>query len=392
MTTLVALADGLWRHLVWWGGAVLDWHNPRAPLRARRALFLVAGVPVGLAVQSVHGVCLLLDEILFPRYRRVEIGRALFITGLPRSGTSFVHRTLALETQRYTTLTTWEALFAPSILQRRLVRRLARIDRALGGHTRSALETLTRRLGTGLEPIHAVGLRAAEEDYLVLLPAGGCFLMLLAFPGAGDIEALGHFGDRVPQRRQRRLLRFYRRCLQRHLYADGGARLLLSKNAAFGSWLGALHAEFPHARFLVCVREPARALSSQISAVASARQVTGVEVDHAAFQQAFVALFTATLEHLASTLQHWPPERAAVIDLDDLGAAPAEVVTAALTRLGLAPGPVLQARLDTLPHRPSSAHAHDIAALAIAGERLESATVPVYQHLLNLPHRIRTAP
>lgn len=392
MNTPLVLLGGLWRYLAWWGGALLRWRDPRAPMRPRRAAMLLLAMPLFLVVQIVHAACLLLDEVLFPRFRRVDVGRALFVIGIPRSGTTFLHRTLAEDGARYTSLRTWQVLFAPSITQRRLAQGLAAVDRALGGGANRAVEALTRRVSGGLDAIHEVGLRAPEEDYLALLPVGGCFLLLLAFPGAAELQALGQFDRRMRPGRRRRLARFYRGCLQRHLYLAGGGRMLLSKNAAFGSWIGALHEQCPRARFLVCVREPVAAFHSQIRSVVPAGRLFGTAVDGAPLQRMLLDGLADTLEHLAATVAAWPAGRVAVIELDDLRAAPGAVIGDALARVDMAPGSVLSSVLDALPRRPSGdAGRHPAAPVAIADATLAARLQPAYCRLLSLPHRVRSA-
>lgn len=386
MVTLTACLDGLLRQLGWWLQAFVRPREPRAPLGARRALILVLALPPALLVQLIHVVCLLLDEVLFPGYRRVPPDRAVIITGIPRSGTTALHRALASDTDRYTTPTTWEVLLAPSIVQRWLIRAAARLDRALGGHARRGLTALTRRLAGDLAAVHEVALDSPEEDYLALLPAGGCFLLLLAFPGARGLQDLGAFDTRMPEGRRRRLLAVYRRLLQRHLYADGGRRILLSKNAAFGSWLQGLHETLPDARFVVCIREPVTALSSQISSVGSAR-VLGTRVDGAAFQTLFLDLQAGTLAHLQVTLAAWPRQRAAIVDMAELRAAPEETVTAALEQLGEPCGDRLAAGLAQL-RSGGGGHRHSAAALALATDTLAARLEPPYRALRALPHRV----
>lgn len=387
MNTLLALLDGLGRYAAMWGAALLRWRDPHAPMGARRAAMLLFAMPLFLLVQIVHAVCLLLDEVVFPRYRWVDVGRALFVIGIPRSGTTFIHRTLAEDAERFTTFRTWQALFTPSIVQRRLVQGLAAVDGALGGVARRALEALTGRLSRDLDAIHEVGLRAPEEDYLALLPAGGCFVMLLAFPSASSLQALGQFDRRMPAARRRRLARFYRGCLQRHLYVSGDGRTLLSKNAAFGSWIAALHEQCPRARFLVCVREPVAAFHSQIRAVMPAGRLFATAVDRAPLQRVLLDGVAGTLEHLAATLRDWPSDRAAVIDLDDLRGAPGETIGAALARVDMRPGAVLSSALAALPRRPPGESGYGAGPVALADATLGERLGPPYRRLLSLPHR-----
>lgn len=382
MITLFGCVEGTLRHLWWWAGAFLRPGDPRAPLRLRRAVILVGALPLLLSVQLLHALFLLLDEVVFPGYRRVDVGHALFIVGIPRSGTTALHRAIAADTSRYTAVSTWEALLAPSIIQRRLIAGCARLDASFGGRLRQFLDAATRRLTAGLEGIHEVDLTAPEEDYLTLLPAGGCFLMLLALPGARGIQDLAHMDTAVSVRRRRRLLAFYERMLQRHLYADGQHRVLLSKNAAFGSWLSALGEQFPRARFLVCIRAPVEAFASQVSAIRSAEPMFATRVAEVAFQQMFVDVFAGALGHMAQTLEHWPPERAALVDMADLRHAPMETVTAALEQVHEYPSTHLSESLRWM--REHNDPGHRPAPPAIPRNVLEARLLPAYERLRSL--------
>lgn len=389
MTTLITLLESLALHVCWWFRALVTWRDPCAPMRPRRALLLIIGMPLFLLIQGGHALCLMFDEILFPRYRRVEVGRALFITGIPRSGTTFLHRTLAMDSQRYTTVTTWEALLAPSITQRKLLRGLGKLDRALGGWGRCTLDAVIRKMTGDFAAIHDVDLHAAEEDYLSLLPAGGCFILMLVFPGSPGLYELGHFDRRMPARRRRRLLRFYERCLQRHLFADGEQRRLLSKNAAFGSWLEGLHSQFPKARFMICVRDPVVALSSQLSSVSSAATLFGTAADNTKFQQYFLTLFAETLDHLRATMANWSLSQGVIIDMDDMREQPSILITRALTQIGEPLSPELADHVHQLPAGTVSQHRHTAESLAIPRDTMAAAMQPGYQQVIALPQRIR---
>jgi hypothetical protein len=137
------------------------------------------------------------------------------------------------------------------------------------------LRWLVKRGGRDLAAIHTIGIDAAEEDYLALLPAAGCFFVSLAFPGSAPLAALGDFST-LSEGRRRRLLDHYHALMQRHVYAHGG-RQLLSKNAAFASWGEALQARFPDALMILCIREPLRAVSSQVSSLQPARSFFGTD-------------------------------------------------------------------------------------------------------------------
>lgn len=385
MNTLRVLLEAQGLYLLWWLRALGGWRDPAVVFGPRRWLLLLAGMPVFLVVQAAHGVFLLLDEWLFPRYRSTRLDDAIFITGIPRSGTTYLHRTLTEYSERYTTFETWEALLAPSITQRRLIELGERLDRRLGSPMRRGLEAGVKWLGRDLEKVHRVRLDAAEEDYLALLPAAGCLIMLLAFPGAPGLRGLGQFRSGISSRRRKRLLRFHYRNLQRHLYARGQSRILLSKNAAFGSWTADLAQWLPSARFLVCIREPEQALASQIRSIQSARKITGARVDHESVQAIFLDTLTASLEHLSCTLPRLRPDRYAVIQMEDLQREPAAVLRAALARIEAGADATLEAHLATLETATDMPATHDVATiLRLPPDRIRARLLPPYQRLLAL--------
>lgn len=55
----------------------------------------------------------LLDELLFPDHRRIEVRAPVFIVSNFRGGTTFLHRLLALDRDRFCTMQMWEVLLAP---------------------------------------------------------------------------------------------------------------------------------------------------------------------------------------------------------------------------------------------------------------------------------------
>ena len=256
-----------------WFGAFRVTQKTAAPLTPRRLALLLV-FPLFIALQLLHWVCLALDHVFFPAFRRQTIRQPVIVLGVPRSGTTFLHRALANDAA-FTTTTTWELLFAPSLCQRHLIRGFTALDKFLGAPLAQILQGLVKRGATDMEAIHSVGLDAAEEDYLALLPAAGCFFASLAFPGSTPLAALGEFST-LSEGRRRRLIDHYYGLMQRHVYAHGG-RQLLSKNAAFASWADALQARFPDAIMVLCIRDPLHAVSSQLCSLQPARSFFGTD-------------------------------------------------------------------------------------------------------------------
>lgn len=321
-------------HARWIAEAVSPGAHPAAPLTPRRAMTLAAMLPPYAALQATHLAAFALDTVLYPREARTDTGDPLFVLGIPRSGTTFVHRLLAADEGRFTTMRTWEAVLAPSVSERRFWQAAGRADALLGAPGRRLRDALIAHLGGDFDAIHETGADAAEEDYLALLPLAGCFIMALAFPDNAALWQLGAL-DREPDPRTRALLpAAYRRLLQKHRYASGDGRQLLSKNAAFASWAGALAETFPRARFIVCLREPASALSSQISAVEPGRRLFAVDPDRRWLSRRFAEIYAGAYRHLDEQLAAHP-DRMVAVDMADLRAAPGPTLKAALAHLDI---------------------------------------------------------
>lgn len=391
MTTVIACLDGLARYLGWWLAAFVPGREAAAPLSPRRLAVLLVAFPIFFAVQVIHTVFLLLDDLIVPGYRRQGVEDLVMITGLPRSGTTALHQALAAEGP-YATAQAWEVLVAPAITQRRLIRGLARLDRWLGRPAERLIGGAAQRLAGGLAGVHETGLTAPEEDYLALLPAGGCFVMALAFPGAGGLRALAQLDSAVSPRRRARLMRFYRRLVQRHRHVHPHDGPLLAKNAAFGSWVAALHAHLPGTRFVICVRAPETALSSQISASSGARTLFGTRIERPAFQHMMLDAHAGALSHLAATVPGLPAERAVVVAQEDLKAQPTATLAAVLARLGRDGQAAPAAEATLASTSGASGHRHDPADLAIDRAAARARLLPPYERLMDSPNRVRPAP
>ena len=161
---------------------------------------------------------LLLDEIFFRAYRRLEITAPVFIVGNFRSGTTLLHRLLAKDEKRFSSMKMWEILFAPSIVQRKVVSALAALDRRLGGpvHKRVAkMEDHWHKANV----LHRTSLREPEEDDYLLLHIWSALTIGLSSGLLEEATPYAYFDTMLPEAERTRIMTFYRRCVQRHLHA-----------------------------------------------------------------------------------------------------------------------------------------------------------------------------
>jgi hypothetical protein len=128
---------------------------------------------------------------------------------------------------------------------------------------------------------------------------------------------------------------FYRGCLQRHLYAHGPGKRLLSKNAAFAPLAGSLRETFPDARFLNCLRPPTETLPSQLSSVESGVRFFRVLDVTPDFRERLALQLGFYYENLERALDDVSDNRCAWVTMASLKADLATSLWAVYAQLGL---------------------------------------------------------
>ena len=314
------------------------------PASLQRTLALALFLPPFALLQMTHWLCLRLDDLLFPGYRKVEVLEPLFVVGLPRSGTTLLHRTLSLDEERFTTLKLWELLLAPSVVQRKVLGALGTLDRAVGRPVGRLVAWVERRVLGFMDDIHPTSLAEPEEDYLFLLPAFAAFILILAFPGHSRLWTVARL-DAAEDDFRLGLIEFYRSCLQRHLYVAGTERRVLSKNPSFSSFVETLAQVFPDARFVACARDPREAVASQLSSLEDGASFFGWAVSDPTHRDRIVDTLVHYGDHLTAVLPTLGEARWAWCPLSSLNRELESEVTRIYGRLGWEPGAEFQRAL-----------------------------------------------
>jgi hypothetical protein len=301
--------------------------------RARRTYLgkLILWVP---AVAAFHALCFFLDGILFPGLHRTAIRAPVFVIGHARSGTTHVHRLLSADEGRFSSFRLYE-MFFPSLLQKKVIRAIGAFDRRwLGGFfERRALAYDEKRYGP-MRAIHPTGLFELEEDDQVFYYSMAAGFWITKMPYMGDLDF--YYVDRWPERRRRRLMRFYADCIRRQLYLNGSNRTHLSKNPVFPGRLETLLAAFPDARIVVPMRNPHETIPSLLELMRSGWKALGWDP---ARQQRCLAILADQSFHTylypLEVLARHPEIKHAVIDYRDLVSDPAASIEQIYRELGL---------------------------------------------------------
>jgi hypothetical protein len=296
---------------------------------------------------------LLLDDLLFPGYRRVEVATPVFIAGNFRSGTTFLHRLIARDRERFCTMQMWEILFAPSILQRRTVQALGALDRWLGAPFGRRLVDVEDQWQEE-NPMHRVSLRAPEEDDYLLLHIWSALTIGLSSGVLKEARPYASFDTGLPERDQDRIMAFYHRCLQRHLHArQACGRHYLAKNPALTPKIDALYRWFPGAKVILLVRSPLEMVPSFVDMMRFSYRVIGApnrvlevsagtspeRTEGDALRDFVVDMARYWYTHALERLDRAPEDSAIVVRYDDLVDDPAGTVRRIYERFGFEVGP-----------------------------------------------------
>lgn len=343
----------------------------------RRSLFsrllLLLAAPLFVLLQLLQWLLLLLDELLFPAYRSTAVRAPLFIIGPPRTGTTFMHHVLAADEQA-TTFTLWECLFGVSICGRQLCRGLMWLDRRVAGAGSKVLRLLARPFSKSMDDVHPLSMTHPEEDFLLFLPLGACFLLSVPFPDARWLFSFYRFDDETPARDRRLVMQFYRRCVQKHLYIAGGDRRFLSKNASFPGFTHSLLETFPDARIISTWRDPVEAMPSQLSALRPGMQAMGFASIPDSYRDELLELTIYYYRHMLE-LEQQQPARVQRISNRDMRERLAESVRDAFAALGLPVSASLDAELERraqASRRHSSSHEYTLEEFGLSEELIRS--------------------
>ncbi len=203
-----------------------------------------------------------LDQLFYPEHKKQDIEKPIFIIGNFRSGTTLLHRLLAKD-PRFTGMKAWEIYVAPTILQRKLIRWLMKINWMIGNPIQKIITAFEKALKE-YSYMHKTGLKEIEEDGHVLLHIWSTYNLFAFFPFPELVNKYIYYDEEVPQEQKDMEMAYYQEILKRHIYANNGKQYI-SKNPSYSPKVKTLHQKFPDAKFINLVRSPLRVIPSSVS-------------------------------------------------------------------------------------------------------------------------------
>lgn len=308
--------------------------------RSRQVVFLVKY----LVMSPLWTFLWFLDNHMYPAHRTIRV-RPVFIVGQPRSGTTFLHRTLAADERNFMAIRHLEWRYPFICLQRvfektGIARRLA--QRNYWTNTRA---------GQVAARMHPNKLADWEEDGIFFEE---CFLhhffVFFRFPYPELLSYLDDFPG-LPEQVQKKILMTHRQVIQKVLFLRGkDTAFYLSKEVTSHNKFPGLRYLYPDAKFIFCLRPSKNFMSSLISLVTfSTKSKTGVDPRTLAdWESVFLERMQKDSRLLIGLCRETPDDQKAILVFDRLCRAPDQEIQNVYSRFGLTISPSYQVFLENL--------------------------------------------
>jgi hypothetical protein len=366
-------------------------------LTLKRFIVLLTWLILYIPAQLINRLFFLIDEILYPSYRKQEIRQPVFIIGNPRSGTTFLHRLMFNDTRSFTAFTVWEMVLAPSITQRKIIWALVKIGKAIGYPINQVINSINQHLTHGEgHKAHAIRVNEAEEDGHILIHNWTTESLWAIYPFRDELLPYFFFDRDLPKDRQQKVMKFYRNMIQRHLYAHGGDKILLSKNPANTSKIAAITDAFPGARFVNLVRTPFKAMPSMVDYMSTGWKIFCDPLEPYPFMDEFFQVMRFYYLYPAEFFKD-KEDQCMFMKYDDLVQQPDECIEDLYDWLGLNYSPEMQKIVSRETRKAQSfrsRHDYSVDKMGLSEERIFSEFEEVFRfyefdnHHIELPDHV----
>jgi hypothetical protein len=297
------------------------------------------------------------DRGQWPRIAEEAIIAPLFITGLPRTGTTLLHGLLAQDHDLYYAPATWEVMFPsppPSLGENK---RIKRAERRLAGFDWLAPE---------FRKIHPVSAHLPQECIAIMSHT----FMSDQFPAMYDIPAYLAW---LQHQDMRPVYQYHRQFLQ-HLQYGRPARRFVLKAPVHMLAIEALFAIYPDALVVQTHREPLEILPSAASLTMVLRSTFSDFVDPAAIGSEMTKFWGDAMERFLDARKGLRAEAFIDVDYPDLIGDPIGVVRRLYSKLGddLSSEVELRMRafLEAYPRAKHGQHSYTLATFGMDPEKI----------------------
>ena len=342
----------------------------RRRFRLRRWALVILFSGIFYVFCSVLAVARLLDHLFFPGFRKQKVRDPVFVIATPRSGTTFLQSLLCLDEERFTCMKLYQTIF-PAIVFQRFFDAVAWIDRRSGRILSRVVIWSEKKFFGGWDGMHPMAFTKTEEDEGLFVYTLMVESLYLLFPYVDQLREAA-FADLLPPAKRAKLMRYYRSCLQRHLYATGPDKTLLSKNPSLSGRIESLLETFEDARVIYLIRHPDETVPSHVSLFYKAWLVHSPEIAKASPEtMEYARVAVGFYRHMLKNRDKFDDRRYLCIPYTDLVAAPRETVERIYAHFGFEMSDRFKARLEDATQRSRkyrSSHEYSLEEFGLSKE------------------------
>jgi hypothetical protein len=273
-------------------------------------------------------------------------------------------------------------LFFPSLLEKKVIRALAAADRRFfGSRIERRIRAWEQRQFRATQDVHEMGLTIPEEDDFIHTFSCASGFWIVLFPYMGELDF--YYVDQWPEKRRRRIMRFYRECVKRQLYLNGPEKIHLSKNPTFSGRIESLIETFPDARIVVLMRNPHETIPSLLKLMKRSWQLRRWSDEEMKRSLRVLAEQSVhTYRYPLEALARHPNTPHAIVDYRELVAEPRRVVRDVYERLGFpvsAEADAVLLREQERARAHETTHAYSLEEFGLSGDEIHAALADLFE-------------
>lgn len=304
-----------------------------AKLGIKRIIFLLIFVPFFLWIQFVNFICFFLDEIFFRGYKQQEIKKPMFIAGIPRSGTTFMHRLFSLDDQ-FTAVKTWEMIYAPTVTQKYFWSFIGKLDGLMGSPMKRMMIAREQAVAKEFNKIHKVGNFETEEDEYLFISSFTTASFYFFFPDERLLDYI-FFDEKIPAKKRKRIMDYRKVLIQKHMYVFGKNKTYMTKNPQDCGKIASIMETFPDAKIVYLVRTPYESVASVLNLFHNMFKVVNDEMDKKQLQELVSLSITYWYDYAEKVLQSIAEDQRVTVMYADMVANPTQTAEFVYGQLGL---------------------------------------------------------
>ncbi len=324
----------------------------------------------------------MLDHILFPGFRKQEVREPIFIIAPPRSGTTLTQKLMAMDDERLVHSKLYQTIF-PAICYQKLFDAIVVFDRLIGGPLTRVVCWAEKKFFGGWDDMHKLRFNQPEEDDGFFVYSFVTEAIYLLFPHVDELWEAG-FPDALEPEVRRKLMRYYRSCLQRQLYANGPHKTVLSKATQSSGAVESLLEAFPDAKFITIIRHPYQSVASHVSVFYPVWCAHSPDIaKDGPVSKSYARLAVKWFQHLYEFRSKVDPKQYYCIDYRDLTRDPKEALEKLYTHFGWKMSDGFRAKLVEATRQQSgfkSKHQYTLEEFGLSKEWIEEELGPLLDH------------